>query len=61
LAGDRPLCAAISHIAVPLEAEALRQRPAKAFNPVELYVTVFTPLTGAHAGPGLLGVAIHAE
>jgi hypothetical protein len=44
-----------------LEAKALRQRPAKAFNPVEWYVTVFTPLTGGHAGPGLLGVAIHAE
>jgi hypothetical protein len=44
-----------------VEAKALRQRPAKAFNRVELYVTVLTPLMGAHAGPGLLVVAIHSE
>ena len=57
----RPLHAAIFHADVPDEAEALRQRVAEQFNCVELYVTEFTPVMGAHTGPGILGVAFYAE
>jgi len=55
------LHAAIVHADVPEEAEQLRQRIATEFGCAELYVTEFTPVMGAHTGPGLLGVAFYAE
>jgi DegV family protein with EDD domain len=60
-AGGRPLHVAIMHADVPEEAEALRQRVAAQFQCAELYVTEFTPVMGAHAGPGLLGVVFYVE
>ena len=59
--GDRPLHAAVFHADAPAEAEDLRQRLADQFDCVELYVTEFTPVMGAHTGPGLLGVAFYGE
>jgi DegV family protein with EDD domain len=61
---DRPdaqFHAAILHADVPEEAEALREMVAQRFNCAELYVTDFTPVMGAHAGPGVLGVAYYIE
>lgn len=55
------LHAAILHADVPGEAEDLRQRVATEFDCAELYVTEFTPVMGAHVGPGLLGVTFYAE
>ncbi len=31
------------------------------FQPVELYVTQFTPVMGVHTGPGVLGIAFYWE
>jgi DegV family protein with EDD domain len=59
--GRRPLHAAVLHAGVPQEAENLRQRVARRFDCVELYVTEFTPVMGAHTGPGLLGIGYYAE
>jgi DegV family protein with EDD domain len=59
--GNRPLHVAILHADAPQEAENLRQRVAERFDCVELYVTEFTPVMGAHTGPGLLGVAFYPE
>ena len=55
------LHAAVLHADAPEEAEALRQRIAQQFDCAELYVAEFTPVMGAHTGPGLLGVAFYAE
>jgi DegV family protein with EDD domain len=57
VAGDRPVHLAVMHAQVPDEAEALRQEVDKRFDCLELYVTEFTPVMGAHVGPGLLGLA----
>ena len=55
------LHAAVLHADAPEEAEELRQHIAQQFDCVELYVAEFTPVMGAHTGPGLLGVAFYAE
>jgi DegV family protein with EDD domain len=60
-AEGRRLHAAIIHADVPQEAEELRKTVAERFNCAELYVTEFTPVMGAHTGPGILGVAFYAE
>jgi len=60
-AGDRPVHVAVCHGDVAEEAEALRRQVAGRFDCVELYVTEFTPVMGAHAGPGLLGLAFYAD
>jgi DegV family protein with EDD domain len=57
----RPVHAAVLHADVPGEAEALRRSIDERFDCVELHVTDFTPVMGAHTGPGLLGVAFFAE
>ena len=58
---DRPLHAAIAHADVPQEAEALRSCVAERFHCAELLLTEFTPVVGAHTGPGLLGIAFYTE
>jgi len=58
---SRRLHAAVLHADAPEEAEQLRQRIAQQFDCAELYVAEFTPVMGAHTGPGLLGVAFYAE
>lgn len=58
---SRRLHAAVLHADAPGEAEALRQQIAARFDCAELYVAEFTPVMGAHTGPGLLGVAFYAE
>lgn len=61
LADHRPLHVAILQADVPQEAEDLKQELAERFNCAELYVTEFTPVMGAHTGPGLLGVVFYVE
>lgn len=58
---QRPVHAAVMHADVPEEAEALRQELASRLNCRELFVTEFTPVMGAHAGPGLIGLAWWTE
>ena len=60
-ADGRQLHAAIFHADVPEEAQELRLQVAERFNCSELYVTEFTPVMGAHTGPGVLGVAFYVE
>jgi DegV family protein with EDD domain len=57
----RPVHVAVMQADAAQEAEELRQRVAQQFNCLELLVTEFTPVMGAHAGPGLLGIAFYAE
>lgn len=60
-AGYRPVHAAVFHADVPDEAEELRGEIAAHFDCLEIFVTEFTPVMGAHTGPGLLGVAFYTE
>jgi len=51
----------IMHAGVPLEAQELRERIAGKFAISELYVSEFSPVMGAHTGPGLIGVAFYSD
>lgn len=59
--GSQPVHAAVMQADAALEAEELRQRIAQQFNCLELLMTEFTPVMGAHAGPGVLGIAFFVE
>ena len=60
-AGNRPVHAAVFHADVLDEAEELRGKIAIRFDCLETFLTEFTPVMGAHTGPGLLGVAFYTE
>jgi fatty acid-binding protein DegV len=45
----------------PEDALALSRRIKVQFNCRELFVSQFTPVMGAHTGPGLLGIAFYTE
>ena len=59
--GGRPVHVAVMQADAAQEAEELNQRVAQQFNCRELLVTEFTPVMGAHAGPGLLGIAFFTD
>ena len=59
--GSSPVHTAVMHAEALKEAEKLRSEVASRFNCVELFITEFTPVMGAHTGPGVLGVAFWAE
>ncbi len=59
--GGKPLHVVVMHAAAPAEAETLECRITERFECVETMITPFTPVIGAHTGPGLLGVAFYAE
>lgn len=59
--GGGPVRVAVMHAAAPAEAEELRRRIAERFSCGESLVMPFTPVIGAHTGPGLLGVAFCAD
>jgi len=58
---DTPLHVAVMHGDDPDGAEHLKQEVASRFHCEELLVTAFTPVMGAHTGPGLLGFAFYNE
>ena len=50
---------AVMHANAPDRAEELAERLRAELGPAELFVTEFTPVIGAHVGPGLVGCALH--
>ena len=60
-AGGRPVHVAVMHADAPSEAEQLRDQVVGRFQCVESFITEFTPVMGAHTGPGLVGVAYYVE
>ena len=58
---DTPLHAAVMHGDDPDGAQYLRKEIASRYNCAELMVTGFTPVMGAHTGPGLVGIAFYNE
>jgi DegV family protein with EDD domain len=60
LAARGPLHCAIAHAAVPDEAESLLTRLRAEVDSAEIHMTEFTPLMGAHTGPGVIAIAAWA-
>lgn len=56
----QPLHVAVMHADAPGNAAALKNRIASQFDCAELFITEFTPVMGAHTGPGLLGIAFYS-
>jgi DegV family protein with EDD domain len=50
---------AVMHANAPDKAEVLAGMLREALSPEELFITEFTPVIGAHTGPGLVGCAVH--
>ena len=59
--GSNPVHVAVLHGDALEEAERLRGEVASRFDCVELPITELSPVLGAHAGPGVLGMAFWAE
>lgn len=59
--GRRKAHIAVMHGDALDEALYLRDEMSKRFQCVEIFVTEFTPVMGAHTGPGLLGIAFWCE
>ncbi len=57
----QPLHVAIMHANAMADALTLKDRIAARFNCREIFITEFTPVMGAHTGPGLIGAAFYAE
>ena len=60
-AGDRPLHVSVFHGDALAEAERIAGEIQSDFNCVEFYITTFTPVMGAHTGPGVIGLAFYAD
>lgn len=58
-AGGRPIRAAVAHAQAPEEAERIRRHLEQHFDCRELMVVEFSPVVGAHGGPGTVGVALY--
>lgn len=54
-----PLHMAVMHAGAPEKAEELKNQIASSYDCSELMLTEFTPVMGAHTGPGLIGVAFY--
>jgi DegV family protein with EDD domain len=56
---EAPVHVAVFHAHAAEEAEELKRQVSSRLQCVELYVTQFTPVMGAHTGPGVLGLAFY--
>jgi DegV family protein with EDD domain len=59
--GTIPIECSVCHADAPKETKELVQRVRERFRCKELYMVEFTPVMGAHTGPGVLGVAFCLE
>ena len=60
-AKDQPLHVAVMHADALQNATLLKERIEARCNCKEIYITEFTPVMGAHTGPGLVGAAFWSE
>ena len=56
----KPVCVNLMHANAPEEAERLKASILSQFVCLEFYVTDFTPVIGAHTGPGSIGLSFYA-
>ena len=61
LAGAERVHMAVINVAAKQEAARFKQQLVQRFHPVEIMDTECSPVIGAHAGPGTVGVAFYAE
>jgi len=59
--GSLPIRASVCHADALEEAEWMAQEVQERFRCVEFFISEFTPLMGAHSGPGVVGVAFCLE
>lgn len=59
--GTRPIRASVFHADVPDEAQQLAERVQREFHCLEFWISEFTPVMGAHTGPGIIGIAYCLE
>jgi len=59
--GDTLVHATVMHADAPEAAERLKERVASEFRCEGLYISEFSPVMGAHTGPGLVGIAFWSE
>jgi len=59
--GDKSLHVAIMHADAAEIARLMEDKISSRFECEELFTTEFTPVMGAHTGPGLFGVAFYSE
>ena len=59
--GQAPVLVNVLEADSPEDAQDLRSRIEAEFNCRELFTSQFTPVMGAHTGPGLLGVAFYVD
>ena len=59
--GESPIRASIFHADVAEEAEAMAEQVQQRFHCLESFVSEFTPVMGAHTGPGVIGIAFCLE
>ncbi len=57
---ELPLHVAVMHADALDKAIALRDEISSRFDCAELFITEFTPVMGAHTGPGLVGIAFYS-
>ena len=59
--GRKPVHVNLMHAGVPDEAVEFKNRIKAQFDCAELYITEFSPVMGAHTGPGLIGFAFYSD
>ena len=59
--GRSPIHVGVFHAAAQTQAEILQSMVSESFDCVELFTTEFSPVMGAHTGPGLLGLAFRFD
>mgnify|MGYP001140784002 CR=1 FL=1 len=58
---DRPLHVGVFHSNAEKDAQEITSEILKDFNIVEIFINEFTPVMGAHCGPGTLGMAYYSD
>lgn len=59
--GERPMCVSVFHADALQEVAWVESRVRARFDCQEFYTTEFTPVMGAHTGPGVIGLAFCAR
>ncbi len=59
--GGAPAYIAVSHADAPEDARFVHEEVRRRVRCLESWITSFTPVMGAHAGPGLIGVSYYLE
>ena len=57
---EQPLHVAVMHADAMDKAIELRNQISSRYDCTELFITEFTPVMGAHTGPGVIGIAFYS-